>query len=65
VHTLEQIGQNLRAQLGTANIPKLLNTRIFLRTGVSLADVRPTQNADPSMIEKVAGALRDFGYTLP
>lgn len=50
--------------MGSDDALKLLNTRLFLRTGVNLKQIRPDQNTDAALIAKVLGALTAFGHTL-
>lgn len=64
MHTLEQVGHALRSRLGADEIPKLINTRVFLRTGVNLMDVKSVHNTDSAMITKVVGTLRELGHPL-
>jgi hypothetical protein len=64
LHTLQDVRRALHTRLGSDEIPKLVNTRVFLRTGVNLAEIKPAQNADTGLVAKVVGALRDFGHPL-
>lgn len=64
MQTLQDVRRALHARTGAAEIPKLVNTRIFLRTGVNLMDIKPAQNADAGLVAKVVGALSDFGHPL-
>ena len=43
---------------------KLVTTRVFLRTGVNLKQIRPDQNANDAVVMKVIGALAAVGHTL-
>ncbi|MBV9775402.1 MAG: hypothetical protein JO040_15710 [Gemmatimonadetes bacterium] len=64
MQSLEEVRHALHARLGATDVPKLVNTRVFLRTGVNLSDIRGDQNADPALVARVVGALHDFGYPL-
>ena len=64
LRTLDDVQRALRARVGSDDALKLVTTRVFLRTGVNLKQVRPDQNADAAMITKVIGALADFGHSL-
>ena len=64
LRTLDDVQRALRARVGTDDALKLVTTRVFLRTGVNLKQVRPDQNADAAMVTKVIGALADFGHSL-
>lgn len=64
MQTLDEIRRALRARTGSEDVPKLLNTRVFLRTGVNLMDAKQARDRSPMMVAKVVGALNDFGYSL-
>ncbi len=64
MHTLHDVRRAFHARTGAEEIPKLVNTRIFLRTGVNLMDIKPAQNHDTVLVAKVVTALRDFGHPL-
>lgn len=64
MQTLDEVGRALRTRLGTDDIPKVVNTRVFLRTGVNLTEIKQTQNTNPALVTRVVGALADFGYSL-
>lgn len=64
MRTLDDVQRALRARVGSDDALKLVTTRVFLRTGVNLKQVRPDQNGDAAMITKVIGALADFGHSL-
>lgn len=64
MHTLQDVRRALHARTGAEEIPRLVNTRVFLRTGVNLSEIKPAQNADAALVAKVVGALRDFGHPL-
>ena len=64
MQTLDDVQRALRARVGNDDALKLVTTRVFLRTGVNLKQVRPDQNADTAVITKVVGALAAFGHSL-
>ena len=64
LQTLQDVRRALHARTGTEEIPKLVNTRVFLRTGVNLMDIKPAQNSDAGLVAKVVTALSDFGHPL-
>ena len=41
-----------------------VSTRVALRTGVSLRNIRPDQMKDPALIQKVLEALSEMGFKL-
>ncbi len=56
-----------RALLGLAGDEarfSLLNSRVILRTGLNLSDIKPTQRHDVVAIAKVMSALKEMGYDL-
>ena len=64
VRTLDDVQRALRTRVGSDDALKLVTTRVFLRTGVNLKQVRPDQNADAAVVTKVIGALAAFGHPL-
>lgn len=64
LRTLDDVQRALRARVGTDDALKLVATRVFLRTGVNLKQVRPDQNDDAAVVTKVIGALASFGHPL-
>jgi len=64
LRTLDDVQRALRTRVGSDDAMKLVTTRVFLRTGVNLKQVRPEQNADAAVVTKVIGALADFGHSL-
>jgi hypothetical protein len=64
LRTLDDVQRALRARVGSDDALKLVTTRVFLRTGVNLRQVRPEQNADVALVTKVVGALATFGHAL-
>ena len=61
---LNDVQRALRAQLPTDDMLKLVSTRVFLKTGVNLAMIKPEQNADPTAVMKVTTALAALGYAI-
>ena len=64
MRTLDDVQRALRARVGSDDALKLVTTRVFLRTGVNLRQVRPEQNGDDAIVAKVIGALAAFGHPL-
>jgi len=64
VENLRAVGEALRRKVGTDVAFKLVRTRVFLRTGVDLGEVRKEQDSDPALVAKVLTALRDCGHRL-
>ena len=64
MRTLDDVQRALRTRVGSDDALKLVTTRVFLRTGVNLKQVRPDQNADAAVVTKVIGALAAFGHPL-
>ena len=60
--TLEQIKSILSTNLGSPAMFSLVNTRLILRTGVDLAEISQTDNANRDSIAKVLKALEAMGY---
>jgi len=64
LQTLDDVQRALRARVGSDDVMKLVTTRVFLRTGVNLKQIRPEQNADGAVVTKVIGALAAVGHSL-
>jgi|1185.fasta_scaffold411453_1 hypothetical protein len=64
MRTLDDVQRALRARVGSDDAMKLVTTRVFLRTGVNLKQVRPEQNANAAVVTKVMGALAAVGHPL-
>lgn len=64
MRTLDDVQRALRARVGSDADLKMVTTRVFLRTGVNLKQVRPEQNDDAAVITRVVGALAAFGHSL-
>lgn len=64
LQTLDDVQRALRERVGSDDAMKLVTTRVFLRTGVNLKQVKPEQNADVAVVTKVIGALAAFGHPL-
>ena len=41
-----------------------ISTRVLLRTGVNLMEIRSDQDSDPECVRKAIDALADMGYEL-
>lgn len=64
MRTLDDVQRALRARVGSDDAMKLVTTRVFLRTGVNLKQVRPDQNDNAAVVTKVMGALAAVGHSL-
>lgn len=64
MRSLEDVQRALRLRVGGDDALKLLNTRVFLRTGVNLKQVRPDQNTDAAVVAKVLTGLAALGHSL-
>lgn len=64
MRNLTEVQSALRDKVGGEDALKLVHTRVFLRTGVNLKQVRPEQDADAGTVGKVLGALAALGYAL-
>ncbi|HWJ24257.1 MAG TPA: hypothetical protein VNS52_18005 [Gemmatimonadaceae bacterium] len=62
--SLDDVQRALRTRVSSDDALKLLTTRVFLRTGVNLKQVRPEQNTDSVVVARVIGALAAFGHPL-
>jgi len=61
--TLEQIRSRLTSNLNNPAMFSLINTRLILRTGVDLGEIRSADNA-PEKIERVLTALKAMGFAV-
>jgi hypothetical protein len=64
MESLQAVGEALRTKLKTDVCFKLVRTRVFLRTGIDLDDIRREQDRDASLVTKVLGALSECGHRL-
>jgi hypothetical protein len=64
LQTLDEVQRALRTRVGNDDAMKLVTTRVFLRTGVNLKQIRPEQNDNVAMVTKVIGALAAVGHSL-
>ena len=64
LRTLDDVQRALRTRVGSDDAMKLVTTRVFLRTGVNLKQIRPDQNANDAVVMKVIGALAAVGHSL-
>ena len=62
--SLDDVQRALRTRVRSDDALKLLTTRVFLRTGVNLKQVRPEQNTDSVVVARVISALAAFGHPL-
>ena len=64
LNSLEELQQALRSRVPNDVLRGLINTRVFLRTGVNLKAVDAKQNTDAELVTTVLRALDEFGYNL-
>jgi hypothetical protein len=64
LRTLDDVQRALRTRVGSDDAMKLVTTRVFLRTGVNLKQIRPEQNTNDAVVTKVIGALAAVGHSL-
>jgi hypothetical protein len=64
LRTLDDVQRALRTRVGSDDAMKLVTTRVFLRTGVNLKQIRPEQNDNAAVVTKVIGALAAVGHSL-
>lgn len=62
--TLGDVRDTFRDLVPNDALRGLINTRVFLRTGVNLKEIRPDQSARPELVGSVLKALAELGYTL-
>jgi hypothetical protein len=62
--TLEQIRTRLTTTLKNPAMFSLINTRLILRTGVDLGEIKSADNLIPEKIEKVLSALQAMGFSV-
>ncbi|MEU7908600.1 hypothetical protein [Actinoplanes sp. NPDC049118] len=60
--TIATLAASLEQQLNNKSSFMAVSTRVLLRTGVSIRDPKPAQNADAAVVTKVRAALADMGY---
>ena len=61
--SLDRIRSELAAQLRSDTKFSYVNTRLILKTGVSLRDYTPEEERDPHVVARVLGALLEQGFT--
>jgi hypothetical protein len=61
---LEEVLPSLQRQMQNDLALRPLCTRVMLRTGVNLRELRPDQLHDTSLLSKVVGTLSEMGYPL-
>ena len=64
MRTLSDVHRALNTKLGKEDIVRLVTTRVFLRTGVNLRQIRQEQDADQKVVASVISALDGMGYSL-
>lgn len=60
---LEWIKRELLAQLRSDSKFSFVNTRLILRTGISLREYTREDDHDPRVVARVLGALNEQGFT--
>jgi hypothetical protein len=58
---LSHLAAKLQQSMTEANFA-FVNTRVVLRTGVNLRDIRPDHHDDPAVLERVQHVLAELGY---
>jgi hypothetical protein len=61
---LERIRNGLLSQLGSDSKFSFINTRLILKTGISLRDYTREEARDPVVVARVVVALAEQGYNL-
>jgi hypothetical protein len=61
--TISALAAALERHLNNTASFMAISTRILLRTGVSIRQPKPGQNADAGAVTKVRAALADMGYS--
>jgi len=61
--TLEQIRTRLTSNLNNPAMFSLINTRLILRTGIDLGEIRAGDNI-PEKVERVLSALKAMGFAV-
>ncbi len=61
---LDQIKRELLSQLRSDSKFSFINTRVILKTGVSLREYKPEEARDPDVVAKVLGVLAEHGFNL-
>jgi hypothetical protein len=64
MQSLEEVKRSLSASLSSQALFSLINTRIILRTGVDLGEIKQAENRNPDSVAKVVTALSAMGYQL-
>ena len=64
MNSLEEVQSAFRARVPNDVLRGLINTRVFLRTGVNLKEVDAKQNTDSELVTTVLRTLDEFGYNL-
>ena len=62
--TLEQVKLTLTSTLSSPALFSLVNTRVMLRTGVDLGEIKPAENRNQAAVSKVLTVLSAMGYSL-
>ena len=62
--SLAEIRSTLESALGSSALFSLVNTRIVLKTGVDLAQIREGEDHSGESVAKVLTALQGMGYSV-
>jgi hypothetical protein len=62
MQTIRQVRDRLQTVVKDEASLRMINSRLILRTGVSLLEPRPTQESDGASVAKVTTALREMGF---
>lgn len=62
--TLENLLPVVQASIADPLLRDIVITRIFIRTGVNLREIRPEQNTNPSLVAEISRTFGELGYPL-
>jgi hypothetical protein len=63
VKSLGEICSTLTLALGSPALFTLVNTRIVLKTGIDLSQIRDDEDTSPDSVSRVLSALESMGYS--
>jgi len=64
IQNLESLAEALRVKLPLQSNFYVVNTRLILQTGVNLKRIKPEQNQDPALVQRVLEALDRMGVAI-
>lgn len=64
ITSLRETLQAVKAVIPNDVLRDIVITRIFVRTGVNLREIRPEQDRDPGIVEEVIKTFDEIGYPL-